>query len=150
MYAVVWKVHGYCFKNSVFYKEKKVPRPLKASIEGLKSIFRANKILSTSVEASQGSGTFSLLLNTEFLGQYPCTFQTTACMHLTLWAGSWEIFVATFEEKILSDLRIARISHTVQRLIFSGRLIRVCCVCMRTPTPSPPRSGHPLYKPPIW
>jgi len=28
MHAVVWKVHGYCFKNSVFYKEKKVPNPL--------------------------------------------------------------------------------------------------------------------------
>ena len=72
-------LEGYCPKSSVFYRSKKVPRPLEASIEGLKSIFRANKILSTSLEASQGSGTFSLLLNTEFLGQYPCTFQTSAC-----------------------------------------------------------------------
>ena len=29
------------FKHSVFYKEKKVPNPLEASTEGLKSIFYA-------------------------------------------------------------------------------------------------------------
>ena len=44
MHAVVRKVHGYCFKNSVFYKEKKVPNPLEASTEGLKSIFNAKTI----------------------------------------------------------------------------------------------------------
>ena len=41
MHAVVWEVHGYCFKKCVFYKEKKVPNPLEASTEGLKSIFYA-------------------------------------------------------------------------------------------------------------
>ena len=44
MHAVVWKMHGYCFKNSVFYKEKKVPNPLEASTEGLKSILNAKTI----------------------------------------------------------------------------------------------------------
>ena len=37
MHAVVWEVHGYYFEISVFYKEKKVPNPLEASTEGLKS-----------------------------------------------------------------------------------------------------------------
>ena len=44
MHAVVWKVHGYCFKKSVFYKEKKVPNTLEASTEGLKYIFNAKTI----------------------------------------------------------------------------------------------------------
>ena len=39
MHAVVWKVHGYCPKNSVFYKVRRSPTPWRPLLKCLKNCF---------------------------------------------------------------------------------------------------------------
>ena len=89
-YGTTCKVHTYsclesadtALKVQSFIEARRFPDPWRPQLKGSNLSLEQINISSISVEASQGSGTFSLLLNTEFLGQYPCTFQTTACMHL--------------------------------------------------------------------
>ena len=91
----LFKVHGYCFKNSVFYKEKKVPNHWEASTEGLKSIFNAKRIFKHFSRGLQGVGDLLFFIKHEIYRAVYMYFSNN-CMHAPYIVACTMVF---FEEK---------------------------------------------------